>query len=132
LAIREEAELHVVHSWAFAGETILRAPSRTGREILNQLLEAEEDQRRIRLEALVDAEVDPAARANVHLVRAEAAEGVGSVARSVHADVVVMGTLSRAGVGGLLIGNTAETVLNRLDCSVLTVKPEGFETPVSI
>ena len=42
----------------------------------------------------------------------------------------VMGTLSRSGVDGLLIGNTAERILRRLECSVLAVKPEGFRTPL--
>lgn len=36
------------------------------------------------------------------------------------------------GVGGFLIGNTAEEVLNQVDCPVLTVKPEGFVTPVTL
>ena len=30
------------------------------------------------------------------------------------------------------IGNTAEAILNQIDCSVLAVKPEGFETPVAL
>ncbi|MEA2079293.1 MAG: universal stress protein, UspA, partial [Pseudomonadota bacterium] len=33
---------------------------------------------------------------------------------------------------GFLIGNTAEEVLNQVDCSVLTLKPEGFVTPVTL
>jgi hypothetical protein len=28
------------------------------------------------------------------------------------------------------MGNTAESILNQLDCSVLAVKPQGFVTPV--
>ena len=35
-------------------------------------------------------------------------------------------------VAGLFIGNTAETVLRHVECSVLTVKPAGFETPVTL
>jgi nucleotide-binding universal stress UspA family protein len=45
-------------------------------------------------------------------------------------DLVVMGTVARAGVAGMLIGNTAERVLRKLPSSVLTVKPDGFVTPV--
>jgi len=41
-----------------------------------------------------------------------------------------MGTVNRAGIAGLLIGNTAEKVLRQVDCSTLAVKPEGFITPV--
>jgi nucleotide-binding universal stress UspA family protein len=45
-------------------------------------------------------------------------------------DIVVMGTVARTGLPGLLIGNTAEHVLGRINCSVLTVKPQGFKSPV--
>lgn len=41
-------------------------------------------------------------------------------------DLVVMGTVARGGIAGLLIGNTAERVLRKLPCSVLAVKPDGF------
>jgi nucleotide-binding universal stress UspA family protein len=47
-------------------------------------------------------------------------------------DVLVMGTVARGGIPGMLIGNTAERVLRRLPCSVLTVKPDGFVSPVRI
>jgi nucleotide-binding universal stress UspA family protein len=133
LASKEDAHLHVVHAWSLTGETFLRSSGRKeGEEVIAQLFEAEENRRTRRLEALIDAEVGPEAGAEVHVARADPADGIGTVADSVGADVVVMGTLSRAGVRGLLIGNTAETVLGRLDCSVLTVKPEGFHTPVSL
>lgn len=41
-----------------------------------------------------------------------------------------MGTVSRTGLPGIFIGNTAETVLQQVDSAVLTVKPPGFVTPV--
>jgi len=46
-------------------------------------------------------------------------------------DLVVMGTVARSGVVGLLMGNTAERVLRNLPCSVLAVKPDGFVSPAS-
>ncbi len=45
--------------------------------------------------------------------------------------LLVMGTVCRTGVPGFFIGNTAERVLQHLDCSLLAVKPKGFETPVT-
>jgi universal stress protein E len=45
-------------------------------------------------------------------------------------DLVVMGTISRAGIAGLSVGNTAERMLAHLDCSLLTVKPADFVCPV--
>jgi nucleotide-binding universal stress UspA family protein len=44
--------------------------------------------------------------------------------------LVVMGTISRSGLSGAVIGNTAETVFKHVDCSVLAIKPEGFVSPV--
>ncbi|MDH4124558.1 MAG: hypothetical protein OEW64_03880 [Gammaproteobacteria bacterium] len=35
-------------------------------------------------------------------------------------------------MAGLFMGNTAETILNQIDCSVFTVKPPGFVGPVTL
>ena len=32
----------------------------------------------------------------------------------------------------LIMGNTAETILEQLDCAVLAIKPQGFVTPVEL
>ena len=40
---------------------------------------------------------------------------------------IVMGALSRSGLKGLFLGNTAEDVLDRLHCDVVIVKPAGFQ-----
>ena len=40
--------------------------------------------------------------------------------------------LARAGLKGMLMGNTAEQILSRVEASVLAVKPDGFETPVAV
>ena len=53
------------------------------------------------------------------------------VATSIKADLVVMGTVARTGIAGLVIGNTAETVLSQLQCSVLAIKPKDFVSPVT-
>ncbi|MEX2133825.1 MAG: universal stress protein [Acidimicrobiia bacterium] len=45
--------------------------------------------------------------------------------------LIVMGTVARTGISGLIMGNTAETILRSVRCSVLAVKPEGFVTPVT-
>lgn len=45
-------------------------------------------------------------------------------------DILVMGTVARTGILGFLIGNTAENVVERLGCSLLALKPNGFVSPV--
>ena len=47
-------------------------------------------------------------------------------------DLVVMGTVGRSGLTGLLMGNTSEEVLDQINCSVLAVKPYSFKTPIHV
>lgn len=46
--------------------------------------------------------------------------------------LVVMGTLGRQGLSGMVIGNTAENILQQTPCSVLAIKPDDFETPIQL
>jgi universal stress protein E len=57
---------------------------------------------------------------------------IPDLAEELRAELIVMGTVRHTGIEGMLIGSTAETILHRIDCSVLAVKPEGFVTPVTI
>ncbi|MEO8271575.1 MAG: universal stress protein [Aureliella sp.] len=43
-----------------------------------------------------------------------------------------MGTVSRTGLSGLLIGNTAQHILDHIECSVLAVKPANFICPIHL
>jgi nucleotide-binding universal stress UspA family protein len=66
------------------------------------------------------------------LRRGEPGEVIPEFVVSEGIDVLVMGTVARGGIPGMLIGNTAERVLRTLPCSVLTVKPDGFVSPVRL
>jgi universal stress protein E len=44
--------------------------------------------------------------------------------------LVVLGTVGRQGISAALIGNTAEHVIDKLNCDVLAIKPDGFVSPV--
>lgn len=48
------------------------------------------------------------------------------------ADLVAIGTVGRNGLPGLLLGNTADKLLDTCDCSLLTVKPDGFQSPITV
>lgn len=66
----------------------------------------------------------------LHIERGEAWKRILACGRRLDADLTVMGTVGRGGVSGLLIGNTAEKVLHSAARSLLTVKPDGFVSPV--
>jgi universal stress protein E len=54
----------------------------------------------------------------------EPAEEIVSYATENACDLLVMGAVSRSALGRLLIGNTAEKVLDAVPCDLLIVKPE--------
>ena len=69
--------------------------------------------------------------ARQHLVDGTPATAIPKVARSTGAALVVMGAVSRSGLGRMLIGNTAKRVLGALPCDVLVLQPRGTKTRVA-
>lgn len=57
-------------------------------------------------------------------------EVIPRMAEELDAELVVIGTVGRQGISGVLIGNTAEHVIDKLNCDVLAIKPEGFVSPI--
>lgn len=70
-------------------------------------------------------------RPTLHVERGETWKRIVMASRRLHVDVTVMGTVGRGGVSGLLIGNTAEKVMQVGEGPLLAVKPEGFVSPVA-
>ena len=67
-----------------------------------------------------------------HLVKGRAQREIPALVEKIEADLVVMGTVARTGIPGFFMGNTAETILNQINCSVLAIKPPGFVTPITL
>ena len=66
------------------------------------------------------------------MIKGEAQDLIPKVAETLKADLVVMGTVGRVGVQGLLMGNTAEKILQVIDCSIMAIKPDGFISPIKV
>ena len=56
--------------------------------------------------------------------------GITEFVKQVGGDLVVLGTRGRTNLRDLLLGSTAERVVRDAPCSILAVKPEGFEHPL--
>lgn len=59
------------------------------------------------------------------------ADVIATLTKRRNIDVLVMGAVSRSLIERPVIGNTAERVIDHVDCDVFIVKPAGFRTPVS-
>jgi nucleotide-binding universal stress UspA family protein len=138
LALAEQSEAHVVHAWDVFGEDLLRSRSwNFSEEGFEAMVEEEATARKAWLQDLVtNCGASPeqgtagAPAAKLHVVKGDPQHVVPVLARELAVDLVVMGTVARTGIAGLFMGNTAESILAQLDCSVLTIKPPGFVSPV--
>jgi nucleotide-binding universal stress UspA family protein len=140
MALAEYSEAHVVHAWEVFGEGLLTSYKWDFSEAeFEAMLEEEAAGRRRWLEDLVTrygrcSDMDGAGAPEVHLhvVKGPAQYVVPELASDLAVDLVVMGTVARTGIDGFFMGNTAESILGELDCSVLTMKPPGFISPVTL
>lgn len=98
----------------------------------NDLLEESENQTRLRFDNLVHSHSLEGVEVDAHLERGHVGLILPAFIEAEGIDLVVMGTLSRTGVTGLIAGNTAEKVFYSADCSVLAVKPPDFVSPVTL
>lgn len=124
MAEAQRAKLHVVQVLESFG-----APQAASPEVWRQWeLTARSDmaQRLRRLLRDFDLEENP----EIHLVTGQPARGISQIASRESIDLLLMGTVRKTGVRGFFIGHTAEEVLGRVSCSLLTVKPDGFVSPV--
>jgi universal stress protein E len=71
-------------------------------------------------------------RDEIELVEGYAVNALPFFARRESADIVAMGAVSRSLLKRIVIGHTAETLLDGLDCDMLIVKPPGFRSQVRL
>jgi nucleotide-binding universal stress UspA family protein len=139
LAISDNAILHIVHAWdAFAESTMLSRGSTSEKSVIdyvgiehkrhaNGLMMLNEE-----LNKVIGDRVYKKLSLRHHLPKGSADKAIVRLAKEMRVDVVVMGTIARTGIAGFIIGNTAETILDQLTCSVLAIKPPGFVSPVRL
>jgi nucleotide-binding universal stress UspA family protein len=141
LAVSEFAELHVVNVWRAMFENTLRHSAflRKPEDEVDAYVEQVRRDQAQRLDELMretGAKLGPDAmdyiKPQLHLLKGEAREEIPALAKRLQVDCIIMGTVARTGIRGFIMGNTAETILDQIDCSVLAIKPPGFVTPVEL
>ena len=71
------------------------------------------------------------AQAQTHVVEGLTENVIDELSTELDAELVILGTVGRTGLSAALIGNTAEHVIDRLNCDVMALKPEGYTSPLA-
>lgn len=131
LARAHGAGLRVVHAWQVPFELQMEA-SRLGAEETGRRKRAIAESALRHVRDVLEASGLATGQEELH-VRCDApSHAILDEVRVLDPDLLVMGSISRGGIAGLLVGNTAEKLLSRVECSLLTVKPEDFVCPLEL
>ena len=131
LAELEQAKLHIVHAWLMPGEnSLLGGRAQIPEQDAQKFIRYVERKHQSQLNELLLRYNLQEIKYKIHLLKGPATQLIPQVAQEQNIDLIIMGTVARTGISGFFIGNTAESVLNKVDSSVLTVKPDGFVSPV--
>jgi universal stress protein E len=132
MAEREQAFLDIVHAWDIFSAATLQGPRfKLTTEELNEIVAKEVEMRRGWIEKLLAPYAGVNIKSRIHLIQGDPSQVLIDFARQRKSDLLVMGTVARGGLPGLLIGNTAEGVLDSVDCATLTIKPPDFVSPIT-
>jgi len=127
-----QAKLHVLHAWEPTLEKLMR---RYGSSVITDSVTAVKDEEIKREKAMEEFKKEfsniPYMYNSFEISRKPIVEAISEALNRYKIDLVIMGTVGRTGIDGYFMGNTAETILNQLECSVLALKPTGFMTPIT-
>jgi universal stress protein E len=140
MAIAESADFHIVHAWQAVGESIMQGGfMHSSNEQVAEYVEQARQKSVARMDNLVDEVSRRVGREAIdyiettkQLLKGLPRRVIPEYVNHIAADSVVMGTVARTGVPGFIMGNTAETILNHINCSVLAIKPQGFVTTITL
>jgi len=129
----ENSHLDIFHCWFLPGETLLASGrTRIDPENLDHMRMLAEKIHTRKISVLL-AEYDLSdIRHSVVVLKGDPGEMIVDYSDKKGIDLIVMGTIGRSGLSGLIMGSTAEKVIERVNCSVLTIKPSNFKSPITV
>ncbi len=139
VAAAAQGELYLLHVWDAPGEGLVRLwaggnEAEHAAEAYTSELRATHWNALAALAEQARAWIGPEDSERItfrfRLERGQARSVIPMQVEALKADLLVMGSIARTGVPGFIIGNTAEDILNSVDCSVVTVKPPRYVSPV--
>lgn len=120
--------LHIVACWSGYMESVLTSPRFSEKERLD-FLKFEQQQTEREFAELCESCVSHEA-VKRKVIHGKPEVVIPQYAAEQKMDIVVMGSVARTGIPGLLVGNTAEKIVASLENSILAIKPDGFVSPV--
>lgn len=126
-----DSQLHIISCWEYQLEHYLEDHVwiKVSPEDLNQQIESAKQQHEEALQSVIDAS-GIGGDMVLHPLHGTPDDEIPNCVDETEIDVLVMGTLARTGIPGVVIGNTAENILQNVSCSLVALKSEQFKSPI--
>lgn len=131
LARSHDATLHLVHAWDLEGAELDTVRTELWPEDRQKLIEIHESRRHSAMEQLVSSLPAGDLEYEIHLPRRSQSLAIRDLATDLAIDVLVMRADDVTSVPFLPIESAAETLMNAVPCSLMSVTPDGFAKPMA-
>ncbi len=125
LALKFDAEVHLVNGFPGTPVNLAIELPDFDAHSYNETIRMQHEQR---VSALANAYGVNAS--HCHVKEGLPEDVIPEVAEELDAELVILGTVGRTGISAALIGNTAEHVIDSINCDLLAIKPEGYKSPL--
>ncbi|WED44251.1 universal stress protein [Legionella cardiaca] len=131
LSLHYKSNLHIISCWDCVLENYLRHSVLVdiSPKELDDAVKSEGETYYSLLQVLIH-EANIKKQPTIHYLKGSPTELIPSVIAEKKIDLLIMGTVARTGIPGFIIGNTAENILQKINCSLWAIKPQGFVSPV--
>lgn len=132
IAQADQRELEVVNTWELAGESAMRCLAGVPEQTIERYARDIEQLHKGWMDEFLAPHQADYDRCRGRVLRGPVEEVLPDLLDSEPASLLVMGTQARLGIPGFFIGNSAERILEEVRCSILTIKPAGFVSPIRL
>lgn len=120
------SELHIVNSYPMVALAFAMVPEVTAPDDLQGYISRQHSDECEKYAHKYNIKED-----RIHIKEGDPDDVLEVMAQDLDVDLVVIGSIAREGISGVLLGNTAERIINRIQCDILVIKPlDGVDPDV--
>lgn len=117
-------DLHIVNSYPMVSLAFAMVPEVTAPDDIQKYITEQHQSECERYAKKYNINTD-----HIHITEGDPDDVIEVIANEIEADLVVIGSVAREGFAGVLLGNTAERIINRVSCDILVIKPQDGVDP---
>ena len=126
-----DGQLLIISCWEYVLESYLKDNVwlKPSEEELENHIKSAKQKHSVALKALID-DSGIGRDISVHQLHGTPDDEIPTCVEQNKVDILVMGTLARTGIEGVIIGNTAENIVQNVSCSLVALKSKQFSSSI--